>query len=122
MPSRSDPLSKQHLALAVRTGLITEQESKYYWNMRTLFRCLSDTNRADTISLRTAQYNEARQRILDKLNQPGGDLLRERSKRSRAEAELAAVKRQRAEIETALREKEQMLQALQLPDQGANAA
>ena len=115
MSTRSDPLSRQHLAIAVRTGLITEQESNQYWEIRNIFRSLSDTNNPNTISSRTKQYNEARQRILEKLNQPGGDLVRERTKRNRAEAELAAAKRQRAEVETALREKEQMLQALQLP-------
>ena len=122
MSTRSDTLSRQHLALAVRTGLITEQESEQYWSIRNLFRSLSDTNNPNTIASRTTQYNEARERIMNKLNQPGGEISRERTKRNRVEAELAEVKRQRAEIETALREKEQMLHALQLPHHAGNGA
>ena len=122
MSTRSDPLSRQHLALAVRTGLITANESKQYWDIRNLFRSLSDTNNPNTIASRTKQYNEARERIMNKLNQPGGEISRERTKRNRVEAELAEVKRQRAEIETALREKEQMLHALQLPHHAGNGA
>ena len=122
MSTRSDPLSRQHLALAVRTSLITEQESKQYWGIRNLYRSLSDTNNPNTIASRTQQYNEARERIVNKLNQPGGEINRERTKRSRVESELAQVKRQRAEMERALREKEQMLQALQFPHHAGNAA
>ena len=74
-------------------------------HIRNLFRSLSDTNNPNTIASRTKQYNEARERIMNKLNQPGGEISRERTKRNRVEAELAEVKRQ-------LVAKEQLLETL----------
>ena len=113
-------LTRDTLTIAARAGMITEEEKNDYWRKRKRFRCLSHTNKERTISTRTSQHNEARQQILDKLGRPGGVVAQERIERQRVENELASVKRQKAEIETALREKEQLQQALQLPHHAGN--
>ena len=60
-PSFDGQLTKVNVGLAVRSGLVTEEEAQCYWEAHYRHCCLSDSNSKKTICERTAEFAAARE-------------------------------------------------------------
>ncbi len=74
-PSFDGQLTKANVGLAVRSGIITEEEGARYWKARYRHTCLSDTNSSKTIASRTAEFQAIRELILQKMKTSRDDIL-----------------------------------------------
>ncbi len=75
-------LTRANVQLAVRSGVLTEDEAANYWSARRRFRTLSDSNSKKTIDKFTREYEEAKKQVLDGMNTNVSDALqRERGEK-----------------------------------------
>ena len=88
-------LTRANVGLAVRSGLVTEAETQQYWKARYRHGCLSKR----TQQARTAEFKQARELLLQKMNASQGDA-------------LVHAQADKARPETALREQGEELRAL----------
>ena len=92
-------VTRANVGLAVRSGLVTEAEAQQYWKARYRHGCLSDSNSKKTLEARTAEFKQARDLLLQKMNTSQGDA-------------LVQAQADKARLETALREHGEELRAL----------
>ncbi len=98
-PNFDGQLTRANVGLAVRSGLVTEEEAQRYWKARYRHCCLSDSNSKKTIRERTAEFAAARELVLQKMNTSQGET-------------LVAVQGEKRRLEAALRGKDEELRAL----------
>ena len=92
-------LTRANVGLAVRSGLGTEAEAQQYWKARYRHGCLSDSNSKKTLEARTAEFKQACNLLLQKMNTSQGDaLVQAQADKVHLEEELRALKRQRCSV------------------------
>ena len=92
-------ITRANVGLAVRSGLVTEEEAQRYWKARYRHGCLSDSNSKKTQEARTTEFKQTRDLLLQRMNTSQGDAL------VKAQAD-------KVRLETALREQGEELRAL----------
>ena len=92
-------LTRANVQLAVRSGMLTEAESKRYWTARRRYRTLSDSNSTKTIEKVTEEFETARTCVLERMHATSSDALeRERGEKRRLAEEVESLKRRLAEV------------------------
>ena len=82
-------LTRANIALATRSGVLTEAEASRYWQSRRRFRTLSDSSSEATIEKRKQEFEEAKARVLECMNTSTGSLLeRERGEKRKLEGQV----------------------------------
>ena len=92
-------VTRANAGLAVRSGLVTEAEAQCSWKASYRHVCLSDSNSKKTLQVRTAEFKQARDLLLQKMNTSQGDA-------------FVPAQADRARLETALREHGEELRTL----------
>ena len=91
-------VTRATVGLAVRSGLVTEAEAQRYWKARYRHECLSDSNSNKTQEVRTAEFKQGRDLLLQKMNtSQGGALVQAQAGKARVET---AVRERGEELRT----------------------
>ena len=81
-------ITRANAQLAVRSGVLTEEEAARYWSCRRKFRTLPDSNSQKTIEKVTREFEGAKARLLECMNTSASTLLqRERAEKRKLEEE-----------------------------------
>ena len=92
-------LTRANVQLAVRSGVLTEEEAARYWQTRRNFRTLSDSNSQKTIQKVTREFEEAKARLLECMNTSASTLLeRERGEKRKLEEEVRRLRQRIAGV------------------------
>jgi hypothetical protein len=92
-------LTRANVQLAVRSGVLSEADAARYWQSRRRFRTLSDSNSKKTIEKVTQEFDEAKKRVLERMNTSRSDLIeQERGEKRRLAAEVESLKRRLADV------------------------
>ena len=90
-------ITRANVQLAVRSGVLTEEEAARYWSGRRNFRTLSDSNSQKTIEKVTREFEEAKARLLECMNTSSSTLLqRERAEKRTLEEEVRRLRQRLA--------------------------
>ena len=92
-------LTRANVGLAVRSGLVTEAEAQRSWKASYRHMGLSDSDNKKSLQARTAEFKQARDLLLQKMNTSQGDA-------------LVQAQADKAHLETALREQGEELRTL----------
>ena len=86
-------ITRANVQLAVRSGVLTEEEAARYWSCRRKFRTLSDSNSQKTVEKVTRDFEEAKARLLECMNTSANTLLqRVRAEKSELEEEVRRLR------------------------------
>ena len=92
-------ITRANAQLAVRSGVLTEEEAARYWQTRRKFRTLSDSNSQKTIQKVTREFEEAKARLLECMNTSASTLLeRERGEKRKLEEEVRRLRQRIAGV------------------------
>ena len=92
-------ITRANVQLAVRSGVLTEEEAARYWQTRRKFRTLSDSNSQKTIQKVTREFEEAKARLLECMNTSASTLLeRERGEKRKLEEEVRRLRQRIAGV------------------------
>ena len=92
-------ITRANVQLAVRSGVLTEEEAARYWQTRRKFRTLSDSNSQKTTQKVTREFKGAKARLLECMNTSASTLLeRERGEKRKLEEEVRRLRQRIAGV------------------------